>query len=100
MNIIKKGNGELFTDPDPDHARTFFQKKSRKMVNKSMTLTKAIETFVHDGEYLALGGSGQTGHQLRPVMKSLDKEGKIWVLPDTPPLMISRFSVREKSLIG
>ena len=58
MNIIKKGKGELFTDPDPDYARTFFQKKSRKMVNKSMTLTKAIETFVHDGEYLALGGFG------------------------------------------
>ena len=34
MNIIKKGKGELFTDPDPDHARAFFQKKSRKMVNK------------------------------------------------------------------
>jgi glutaconate CoA-transferase subunit A len=58
MNFIKKGKGELFTDPDPDHARAFFQKKSRKMVNKAMPLTKAIETFVHDGDYLAMGGFG------------------------------------------
>jgi glutaconate CoA-transferase subunit A len=58
MNVIKKGKGELFTDIDPDHARAFFQTKSRKMVNKAMTLTKAIETFVHEGEYLALGGFG------------------------------------------
>ena len=58
MNIIKKGKGELFTDPDPDHARAFFQKKSRKMVNKAMTLSQAIETFVHDGDYFALGGFG------------------------------------------
>lgn len=58
MKIVEKGKGGLFTDPDPDHARAFFQKKSRKMVNKAMTLKKAIETFVHDGEYLALGGFG------------------------------------------
>ena len=58
MNVIMEGKGELFTDPDPDHARAFFQKKSRKMVNKSMTLAKAIETFVHDGDYLAMGGFG------------------------------------------
>ncbi|HVN72891.1 MAG TPA: CoA-transferase, partial [Desulfomonilia bacterium] len=58
MNIIKKGMGELFTDPDPDHARRFFQNKTRKMVNKAMSLSKAIETFVHDGDYLGLGGFG------------------------------------------
>ena len=45
-------------DPDPEHAREFFHQKPRKMVNKAMTLTKAIETFVHVGDYLALGGFG------------------------------------------
>ena len=58
MNILKKGNGELFTDPDPDHARRFFQKKTRKMVNKAMPLSEAIKNFVHDGGYLATGGFG------------------------------------------
>ena len=58
MNILKKGNGELFTDPDPDHARRFFQKKTRKMVNKSMPLSDAIRNFVHEVDYLATGGFG------------------------------------------
>jgi glutaconate CoA-transferase subunit A len=58
MNIISQGKGELFTDPDPDKARAYFQKKTRKMVNKAMPLTKAIKTFVHDGDYLSLGGFG------------------------------------------
>ncbi len=58
MYIISQGKGELFTDPDPDKARAYFQKKTRKMVNKAMPLTKAIKTFVHDGDYLSLGGFG------------------------------------------
>jgi glutaconate CoA-transferase subunit A len=58
MNVIRKSKGELFTDPDPDHAREYFHQKSRKMVNKAMPLVKAIELFVHDGDYLALGGFG------------------------------------------
>jgi glutaconate CoA-transferase subunit A len=58
MNVIRQGQGELFSDPDPDHARQFFHQKSRKMVNKAMPLAKAIELFVHDGDYLCLGGFG------------------------------------------
>jgi len=48
----------LLTDPDPDNAREFFRKKSRKMVDKVMSLKDAIEKFVHDGGYLAIGGFG------------------------------------------
>lgn len=48
----------MLTDPDPDNAREFFRKKSRKMVDKVMSLKDAIEKFVHDGGYLAIGGFG------------------------------------------
>lgn len=58
LNIVQEGKGELFCDPDPDHARQVFRQKSRKMVSKVMPLSKAIETFVHDGDYLGLGGFG------------------------------------------
>ena len=58
INVIQQGRGELFTDPDPDHARSFFRNKSRKMINKEMTLPEAIKSFVHDGDYLATGGFG------------------------------------------
>ncbi len=58
MEVLDQGIGKLFTDPDPDHAREFFRKKSRKLSNKLMSLQKAVETLVHDGEYLAIGGFG------------------------------------------
>ncbi|MBW2595087.1 MAG: CoA transferase subunit A, partial [Deltaproteobacteria bacterium] len=58
MVVLEEGKGRLFTDPDPDKARAFFRKKSRKMENKLMSLKKAVEKFVHDGDYLAIGGFG------------------------------------------
>ncbi|MBU1171529.1 MAG: CoA transferase subunit A [Proteobacteria bacterium] len=58
MKAIDQSHGKLFMDPDPDHARKFFRKKNRKKMNKVMDLGQAIETFVLDGEYLAIGGFG------------------------------------------
>lgn len=58
MKVIRSGRGELFTDPDPDHARAFFHQQARKMENKVMPLTKAVEMLVHGGDYLSLGGFG------------------------------------------
>ncbi len=58
MNILDEGKGKLFTDPDPDAARAFFRTKSRRLENKEMVLKDAISTYVHDGDYLAIGGFG------------------------------------------
>ncbi len=58
MEIIEQGQGMLFSDPDPDNARAFFKTKSRKSQNKVMELKDAVAAFVHDGEYLAIGGFG------------------------------------------
>lgn len=58
MEAIFEGRGTLFTDPDPDHAREFFRKKSRAMTNKQMSVKDAVAKFVHDGDYLAIGGFG------------------------------------------
>ena len=58
MEVIDQGTGPLFMDPDPDEIRVFFQQKGRKMTNKVMELKDAIEKFVHDGDYLAIGGFG------------------------------------------
>jgi glutaconate CoA-transferase subunit A len=58
MNVMESGVGPVFSDPDPDAARAFFRKKKRTKTNKVMTLKKAVETFVHDGDYLAIGGFG------------------------------------------
>lgn len=58
MEIISQGIGPMFVDPDPDKGRNFFQRKCRKMVNKVMKLQDAIAQFVHDGDYLGIGGFG------------------------------------------
>lgn len=58
MDVLEEGIGRLFTDPSPDHAREFYKKKSRKLESKLMTVKEAVEKFVHDGEYLGIGGFG------------------------------------------
>lgn len=50
--------GELFSTPDVDGARSFFAQKSRAMTDKRMTVTEAVSHFVHDGDYFASGGFG------------------------------------------
>ena len=58
MEVLESGIGKLFTDPDPDNAREFFRKKSRKLESKVMNVKEAVEKFAHDGDYLAIGGFG------------------------------------------
>ncbi|MDP8257378.1 MAG: CoA-transferase [Candidatus Alcyoniella australis] len=58
MKELFEGQGPLFTDPDPDHAREHFRKKERGLVNKLMPVKQAVEQLIHDGDYLAVGGFG------------------------------------------
>jgi glutaconate CoA-transferase subunit A len=58
LTVLEEGKGKLFADPDPDKAREFFKKKSRKMESKVMSLKEAVAKLVHDGDYLAVGGFG------------------------------------------
>ncbi len=58
MDVIAQGVGKIFTDPDADKARAFFRTKNRKLESKLMTVKEAVEKFVHDGDYLCLGGFG------------------------------------------
>jgi glutaconate CoA-transferase subunit A len=48
----------VFTDPDPDAAREFFRRKSRRETPRLMSLHDAVARFVHDGDYLVSGGFG------------------------------------------
>lgn len=58
FEVIAEGSGPLFMDPDADNAREYFRTKTRAMINKAMTVSEAVEAFVHDDEYLAIGGFG------------------------------------------
>lgn len=53
------GHAELFCrQSTPDEMRQLFQRKSRAMRDKTMSVTKAVETLVSDGDYLGVGGFG------------------------------------------
>ncbi|MBI4961874.1 MAG: CoA transferase subunit A [Desulfomonile tiedjei] len=58
MQVVEQGSNVLFMDPDPDNAREFFSKKSRAMTDKRMTVKEAVDKFVPDGCFLAVGGFG------------------------------------------
>ncbi|MDD5168573.1 MAG: hypothetical protein PHN75_07125 [Syntrophales bacterium] len=58
MERVTEGIGKIFTDPDADGAREFFRGKSRKLENKLMNVKDAVAKYVHDGDYLVLGGFG------------------------------------------
>jgi len=58
MKVYEKGEGPLFTDPDPDMARQHFRKKSRAMTDKTTTVKDVVKNFIPDGTYIAIGGFG------------------------------------------
>ena len=55
---LKQGQNRLFTDPDANRAREFFRTKSRSLTNKVTTVKEAVSTYIHDGDYLGIGGFG------------------------------------------
>jgi glutaconate CoA-transferase, subunit A len=48
----------LFARPDSDAARAAFARKPRGLVDKVMSVSDAVERFIHDGDYFATGGFG------------------------------------------
>jgi len=57
---LNSGQGRLFCDPNPDAIRAELRMKSKGLVNKVTTVSEAMAKFVHDGDYIAIGGFGGT----------------------------------------
>ncbi len=55
---LKSGCGEIFTKLDPDEARKYFRAKDKKQVNKITTVKDAVDKYVNNGDYAAVGGFG------------------------------------------
>jgi glutaconate CoA-transferase subunit A len=58
MRDLPSGEAPLYADPSADHARAFFARKDHALVDKRMSVAEAVRRFVHDGDYLAIGGFG------------------------------------------
>lgn len=55
---LKSGQNELFTNPDADAAREFFRTKSRALKPKLSTVEEVVKNYLHDGDYIGIGGFG------------------------------------------
>ena len=55
---LQTGQGELFMSPNVEDARAFFHQKKKLMTNKLTSVKEAVERYLHDGDYLAIGGFG------------------------------------------
>ena len=75
MKTIKKGEGPLFMDPDPDKARAHFKKKSRALIDKTMSVKDAVSKFIPDGTYIAIGGFGGVRVPVA-IMHEILRQGK------------------------
>ena len=94
--VIAQGEGPLFMDPDADKARAFFRQKKRALVNKVMPLKDAVAQFVHDGEYLCIGGFGANRTPVAACHEIVrQKKKKPDFLRATPRPTITRFCRRE-----
>lgn len=59
MEILAEGQGELIGWHDPDENRQWLAKnKSRDLCDKRLSVKDAVLQFVHDGDYIAMGGFG------------------------------------------
>lgn len=57
---LRKGRGQLFTDPDPDTLRAVMAAKPKGLLSKVTTIPEAVRRYVPDGAYVAVGGFGGT----------------------------------------
>lgn len=57
-DILKEGIGEIFNSSNCDEMRAFFRNKKKVLENKLTTVKEAVDNFVNDGDYLAVGGFG------------------------------------------
>lgn len=58
-NIIARGRGDLLGWHDPDEARAWVRDhKTRALIDKRSTLAQAVEKYIPDGAFIAIGGFG------------------------------------------
>jgi 3-oxoacid CoA-transferase subunit A/glutaconate CoA-transferase subunit A len=59
LPILAQGSGELVGWRDPDENRAWIRdNKPRGLVDKRMPVRQAVEQFVKDGDFIAMGGFG------------------------------------------
>lgn len=59
MKILKEGSGEIFCKNTPSEVRKWTREnKTRALEDKRMRIKDAVKKFIHNGDYIAMGGFG------------------------------------------
>ena len=66
---------ELFMPPDVDAAREYFRAKPRRMESKLTSVAEAVAQYLHDGDYIAIGGFG-TNRIPTAVLHEIVRQGR------------------------
>jgi 3-oxoacid CoA-transferase subunit A/glutaconate CoA-transferase subunit A len=76
VEVLAEGKGELLGWHDPDENRQWVREhKSRALVDKRMTVQEAVQRFVRDGDYVAIGGFGHVRIPMA-VLYEVIRQGK------------------------
>lgn len=77
IKILKEGKGEIFCKNTPSEVRKWTREnKTRALVDKRMDLKDAIKKFVHNGDYLAIGGFGHIRIPMASIYEIVRQELK------------------------
>ncbi len=72
VRLLQEGRGQLLGWMDPDEARRWMaENKSRKLVDKMMPLSEAVERFTRDGDYFAMGGFGHVRFSMAGIYEMI-----------------------------
>jgi len=59
MKVLAEGKGELLAWMSPDEGRKWMREnKSRALIDKRTTMKEAVQRYINDGDYFAMGGFG------------------------------------------
>lgn len=58
MDVLARGDGPLFTDPSANRLRQLQRARQRSLRDKRLSVADMVARYVHDGDYLAVGGFG------------------------------------------
>jgi 3-oxoacid CoA-transferase subunit A/glutaconate CoA-transferase subunit A len=81
MQVLKKGQGKLAGWRHPDEQRQWLREnKTRKLIDKQMSLKDAITKYVSDGDYIAMGGFGHVRAPMAAIYEIIRQKKKDLIL--------------------
>jgi len=77
MEILAEGQGELVGWHDPDEHRAWVREnKSRDLKDKQATLAEVVERYVHEGDFIAMGGFGHIRLSMAAIYEIIRQQKK------------------------